>query len=206
MISWEISRKFVKTQAEIDKNYQPLDYSAKNFYQGNTVKKKRSRDKNIIQKDILDLTISHDERKAVNFNSIVDNQPLIFEVQNDRRVRCSMCKNIYKNIPHHLRSGKCKIIDFDRFTSDFNQFMLIQFEETRKQKHRETVAKYKALKKAENPQQYNSNNSNITTTSIAKLRANDEEKDRKDQVRRKTESRSRQRTTDEEKVRKYQAR
>ena len=84
-------------------------------------------------------------------------------------------------------------MDFDRFARDFNQFMLIQFEETRKQKLRETAAKSRALKKAEHPQQYNLHNSNIKATSMAKLRANDEEKVRKDQVRRKAGSRSRQR-------------
>ena len=195
----------VKTQAEYDTNYPPLDSSVKTVDQGNTVKKKRIRDQNINQKDILDLTISQDERKAVNFNYLVDNQQLIFEVLNDRRVRCPMCRNIYKNIPHHLRSGKCKTTDFDRFTSEFNQFMLIQFEETRKQKNRDTVAKSRALKKAKNPQQYNLHDSNIKATYMAKLRANDEEKVRKDQARRKAESMSRQRAIDEGKVRRDHA-
>ena len=79
-------------------------------------------------------------------------------------------------------------MDFDRFTRDFNQFMLIQFEETRKQKLREKVAKSRFLKKAKNPEQYNLHNSNIKAISMGKLRQNDEEKVRKDQARTKKQN------------------
>ena len=138
----------MKAQVEYDENYPPLFSSPKKLpacteifdQDNNRVENKRIMDHNIVQKD---LTTSQDEKKSVNFNHIFDNQQLTFEVQSDRRVRCSICKNIYKNIPHHLRSGKCKIMDFDRFTRYFNQFMLIQFKETRKKKLCEKSSKIK---------------------------------------------------------------
>ena len=47
---------------------------------------------------------------------------LNFEFKSDKRVKCSICRNEFKNILHHMQRSKCRISGADDFCEKFKEF------------------------------------------------------------------------------------
>ena len=110
------------------------------------------------------------------FSMKIDDRIITFDVLPDKRVICPICRNIFKNISHHMQMSKCRIPNLEGFRENLKKFLNNEFREEIKRRQRERQAKFIAKLRKLNNDELKEKQRKWTAKSKEKLRSLDNEK------------------------------
>ena len=138
------------------------------------------------------------------FSMQIHGRIINFDVLPDRRVICPICRNIFKNICHHMQRSKCSIPNLEGFSENLKKFLNNEFREEIKRSQRERKAKFDAQFRKMNNDQLREKQRKWKAKSNANLRTLDENKFKKARMEINAKSDARLRKIDNEKVKEQQ--
>ena len=138
------------------------------------------------------------------FSMQIHGRIINFDVLPDRRVICPICRNIFKNICHHMQRSKCSIPNLEGFSENLKKFLNNEFREEIKRSQRERKAKFDAQFRKMNNDQLREKQRKWKAKSNANLRTLDGNKFKKARMEINAKSDARLRKIDNEKVKEQQ--
>jgi hypothetical protein len=188
---------------------------SKRQVQPNTLIRKKEMEKSARQtgmiRDKEQLFNNHDKQRD-NTKSPIQSNPnrvfkythqgkiLNFEFMSDKRVRCPICSNEFKNMIRHLQQSGCRISNHDDLTEKFKQFSKVLLANQIKNDQNNWKAKSRAKQREVDDQQIKDDQNKWKAKSRSKQREGDVQQIKDDQNKWKAKSLAKQREADVQSV------